>query len=266
MEIYSSYDDEPETIFRPLSGQKYSELYDIEMGEFRDDTAFYDNSLPERCSILELGCGTGRLAGLLAGRDRPATGVDISLHMLKKAVEKKNNHCRYICMDMQRPALAQLFDAILIPYNTLNLLPEKMDIISCLKECRPLLAEGGRLYLQIFVPDQTLTSPSGKIFQFQMFNRPGGGKIIKEILKSYSARTKTISIEERYRIRPMQPGVDNQNWNYFFSIAALSYDEWISLFNQANFHIVKTCGDYDMNPFQKDSSSCLLAILDPGAP
>lgn len=263
MEIYSSYDDEPETIFRPLSEQKYSQFYDIEMDDFRDDAAFYNNSLPERCSILELGCGTGRLAKLLACRERPVTGVDISLHMLRKATEKKNSYCRYICMDMQRPAVTQLFDAILIPYNTLNLLPEKAEIISCLKECRSLLAEDGRLYLQIFLADKKLTSHSRKVFQFQMFNRPGGGKIIKEILKTYSAGTKTIAIEERYRIRPMQPGLDNQNWNHFFSIAALLYDEWLSLFNQAKFHVVKTFGDYDLNPFRKKSSSCLLAILAP---
>ena len=263
MEIYASYDDEPETIFCPLTEQLYSELYDIEMDAFRDDTLFYDRHIPKQCSVLELGCGTGRLARILAGRNRTVTGVDISLHMLKKASAKKNDHCRYVCMDMRRLALTQFFDAVIIPYNTLNLLPEKTDIISCLKECRSHLAENGRLYLQIFIPDQKLISHRGKIFQFQVFNRPGGGKIIKEILRSYSAITKTISIEERYRIRPMQAGVDSQNWSHFFSITALLYDEWISLFNQAGFHLVKACGDYELNPFQKGSSSCLLVILAP---
>jgi len=259
MEIYSSYNNEPKTIFRPLTEKKYSDLYEVEMAAFRDDIVFYDSYLPKRCSILELGCG----ARMLARKDRKFTGIDISLDMLKKSLAKKNVHCRYICMDMRQLALTQLFDAIIIPYNTLNLLPEKKDIISCLQECRSLLAENGRLYLQIFIPDQKLMSHRGKIFQFQMFSRPGGGKIIKEILRSYSADTKTISIEERYRVRPMQTGVDSQNWNRFFSIAALLYDEWISLFNLADFHVAKACGDYKLDPFINGNSSCLLAILAP---
>ncbi len=264
MQIYSSYDDEPETIFTPLTEKLYCNLYEIEMEGFRDDIGFYNRYLPKKCSILELGCGTGRITRIVAGRDRRVTGIDISLHMLKKADKKKNNYCRYICMNMEQLAFTSLFDAILIPYNTLNLLSGKTNIVSCLKECRSLLTENGKLYLQLFIPDKKLTSHKGKTFQFQIFNRRDENneeKIIKEILKNYSAETETISIEERYRIRPTQPGSDNQDWNHFYSIAALPYHQWISLFNQADLHIVTACGDYELNPFHEGDSSCLFAVL-----
>jgi SAM-dependent methyltransferase len=260
VEIYSSYDDEPETIFHPLTEKIYSDLYEMEMKGFGDDIGFYDRYLQKKCSILELGCGTGRIAQTLAGKYRRITGIDKSLHMLKKAVEKKNINCNYICMDMQQLAFTPFFDAILIPYNTLNLLSQKTDALSCLKECRSLLTDTGKLYLQLYIPDKNITSHKGNIFQFQMFLRPDGGQIIKEILKKYSSETGTISIEERFRIRPMQPGFDNQDWNHFFSIAALSYYEWIALFSQADLHIVKAFGGYDLRPFHVDSS-CLLVIL-----
>jgi len=204
VEIYSSYDDEPETAFSPLTEKMYSDLYEIEMEGFKDDIGFYSKYLPEKCSILELGCGTGRIAETLAKKNRHVTAIDKSLYMLNKAVGKKNTNCNYICMDMRQLALTPLFDAILIPYNTLNLLYKKTDILSCLKECRSLFTENGRLYLQLFIPDKRLISHKGKIFQFQIFRRPGGGKIIKETLKHFSDKTKTIAIEERYRIRPMQ--------------------------------------------------------------
>lgn len=264
MEIYSSYDDEPETQFSPLTEKLYSELYEIEMGGFGDDIGFYSKYLPEKCSILELGCGTGRVTERLAGKNRRITGIDKSLHMLKKVDKRKNNNCSYVCMDMQQLAFKHFFDAILIPYNTLNLLYEKTDALSCLSECRSLLTATGKLYLQLFIPDNQLRSHKGNIFQFQMFHRPDGGKIVKEILKQYSAQTKTIAIEERYRIRPTQQGFDNQNWNHFFSIAALSCEEWISLFNQAGFHIIKDFGSYKLTPYD-DSSTCLLVILARGS-
>ncbi len=262
MEIYSSYDDEPKTIFHPLTEKLYSDLYEMEMKGFEDDIYFYNRYLPKKCSILELGCGTGRTAQMLAGKYRRITGIDKSLHMLKKAVGKKNINCSYICMDMQQLAFTPFFDAILIPYNTLNLLSQKADALSCLEECRSLLTDTGKLYLQLYIPGKNITSHKGNIFQFQMFHRPDGGKIIKEILKKYSSETGTISIEERYRIRPMQPGFDNQDWNHFFSIAALSYYEWLALFYQADLHIIKAFGDYDLRPYD-GSSSCLLLILAP---
>lgn len=264
MKIYSSYDDEPETQFSPLTEEFYSDLYDIEMESFRDDIGFYSKYLPEKCSILELGCGTGRVTGTLTGKNRTVTGIDNSLHMLKKADKKQNDNCSYICMDMQQLAFKYFFDAILIPYNTLNLLYKKTDALTCLRKCRSLLTDRGKLYLQLFIPDNQLRSHKGEIFQFQMFNRPGGGKIIKEILKQYSARTRTITIEERYRIRPAQQGEDNQDWNHFFSIAALSHEEWLSLFNQAGLQIVKDFGSYDLAPYD-GSTSCLLVILANGS-
>ena len=262
MEIYSSYEDEPETHFSPLTEALYSDLYEIEMEGFRDDIGFYSKYLPKKCSILELGCGTGRVTHTLADKSRRVTGIDISLHMLEKAAEGKNDNCSYICMDIQQLAFKHFFDAILIPYNTLNLL-EKTAAFSCLRECRSLLTDGGKLYLQLFIPDNQLKSHKGTIFQFQMFDRPGGGKIIKESLKQYSGQTKTIRIEERYRIRPTQQGVDNQDWNHFFSIAALSHEEWICLFNQAGLHVVKAFGSYDLTLYD-GNSSCLLVILADG--
>ena len=261
MKIYSSYNDEPEDTFSPLSEELYCDLYELEMERFSDDILFYKRILPERGNFLELGCGTGRITECLAKNYRTVVGIDISLHMLQKAVAKKISDCSYIRMDMRQPAFTTNFDGILIPYNTLNLLAAESDILSCLKHCRSLLNKNGRIYLQLFIPDKKLASHRGRVFQFQMFDRPEGGKIIKEILRQYSAESRTIRVEERYRIRPMKKGYENLNLNHFFTIAGCSYDEWVSLFKQAGLSIVGCWGDYDLNPFNPQESPCLLASL-----
>jgi ubiquinone/menaquinone biosynthesis C-methylase UbiE len=261
MEIYPSYNDEPKDTFSPLPEELYCDLYEIEMERFSDDILFYKKILPERGNFLELGCGTGRITECLAQENRTVVGIDISLRMLQKAVAKRISDCSYINMDMRLPAFSTNFDAILIPYNTLNLLSGESDILSCLKHCRTLLNKNGKIYLQLFIPDKKLTSHRGRVFQFQMFDRPEGGKIIKEILRQYSADSRTILVEERYRIRPMKKEYANQNLNHFFTIAGYSYDEWVSLFKQAGLYIVDCWGDYDLNPFHPRHSSCLLAIL-----
>ncbi|MBW1636490.1 MAG: class I SAM-dependent methyltransferase [Deltaproteobacteria bacterium] len=261
MKIYENYDDEPEDIFSPLPEKLYCDLYDLEMCNFPDDINFYLQKLPENCSILELGCGTGRIATSLAAPGRAVTGIDHSLYMLKKAVSKTISGCNYIGMDMRRLSFTIQFDAIIIPYNTLNLLYRINDITSCLTRCRSLLRKNGRIYLQLFIPDKKLTCHRGKIFQFQIFDKPEGGKIIKEILREYSSESQSISVEERYRIRPMKKGFDDQNFNHFFTIAAFPVDKWTSLFLQAGLQITDSWGDYDLHPFQPGSSTLFLASL-----
>ncbi len=170
-------------------------------------------------------------------------------------------------MDMRQLAFSIKFETILIPYNTLNLLTNKADILTCLRGCATPLKPGGRIYLHLYVPDDKVTSKIGKTFQFQIFERSDGGKIIKEVLKEYSAQTRTMNIEERYRIRPVQQGSDNgyypknTDYSHSFTISSLSYEEWEELFSEADLRIIHTYGGYDLSPFQRNASTRLLAIL-----
>ncbi len=86
-------------------------------------------------------------------------------------------------MDMVTPAFSIRFDAILIAYNTLNLLGSEEKILACLQGCKNSLRPQGKLLVQLFIPTEDFIQQK-KTFQFQMFDRPGGGKIIKEILQA----------------------------------------------------------------------------------
>ena len=59
-------------------------------------------------------------------------------------------------MDMTQLALSIDLRAILIPYNTLNLLGTEDKIMQCLHGCRNFLQPGGRLLVQLFVPKQRI--------------------------------------------------------------------------------------------------------------
>lgn len=63
-----------------------AELYDLEHASFDDDIDFYLNYVESVGDpILELGCGTGRLLGPIAGAGFRVTGVDLSQSMLTRA-------------------------------------------------------------------------------------------------------------------------------------------------------------------------------------
>lgn len=264
--IYQDYDQEPEDIFQLLPERLACSFYALEMDGYTADIDFFKPLLPNQGPILELGCGTGRITRKIAGSDRPGRlviGIDISLPMLHLAIQADPpymDNTRYLCMDMVQLAFRVDFAAILIPYNTLNLLGSRDRIRQCLGGCRNLLQPGGRLLVQLFVPSREFVLQQ-KTFQFQMFNRPKGEKIIKEIRKHYIPQNQSVRIEERFRVRPMQAGKANEDWHRIYTVAGFSADCWLSLFQQAGFTLVNTYGDYTGGCYSNAASSTLLATF-----
>lgn len=238
MRIYSSYNEEPEELYLPLPANLYREFYDLEMAGYSQDFSFYQTSLEPLSEILELGCGSGRLTRFLSAAGHRPAGIDLSLPMLSAARSCFGNNIIYLCMDMCRLALRKRFDAILIAYNTLNLLTENTDVQACLTGCRDHLKPDGRLLLQLYIPSGEIQSnPDSTTFHFQMFERPQGGKIIKEILRRFRTGTSLIEMTERYKIRPMQPGAVNTNYAHTMLLNANSQAAWLNLLRISGFAI-----------------------------
>jgi SAM-dependent methyltransferase len=264
--IYQDYDDEPEDSFLPLPEDLACRFYALEMDGYTADAEFFLPLLPRRGTFLELGCGTGRITGKIAtqeGVSRYIIGIDTSISMLRLARRKRHpsgQPLHYLCMDMVQLAFSIQFDAILIPYNTLNLLRTEDNILECLRGCGRLLRPGGMLLIQIFIPTEDFIRRK-KTFQFQMFDRPGGGKIIKEIIKHHAPRTQSIHIEERFRVRPMREGQAKEDWHTTYTVAGFSADQWLRLFGDIGFSPTNIYGDYAGRPWHEAPSSTLIATL-----
>lgn len=264
--IYQHYDDEPEDIFQPLPEPLACSFYALEMDHFTADIDFFTPLLPKQGAILELGCGTGRIARRLVEPrypERLVIGIDLSLpmlHLARKTIHSSEQKLCYLCMDMTRLAFLANFSVILIPYNTLNLLGSEEKIMECLYGCRNCLQPGGRLLVQLFVPSKNFIRQQ-KTFQFQMINRPEGGKLIKEIRKHFIPQTQSVQIEERFRVRPMQADQANEDWQKKYTIAGFSADRWLTLFSKAGFTQINIFGDYSGNSYDETTSSTLLAVF-----
>jgi SAM-dependent methyltransferase len=251
---------EPDEVFLPLGSERYCRFYDLEMAHFRDDLPFYLKHATLPGSVLELGCGAGRLCRLLAGAGAEVTGIDLNLSMLRRARQKSGDNIRYLCMDMTAPALSpscRQFDNVVIPYHTLNLLLTEERIRQCLHQIGPLLHQNGRLLMQIAVPDQTILALGAKkLFQFQIFEQQDGGRIIKEIRRGYSHEDQQLVLEERYRVR--QPGAHNEDFSHTLRLAAFPFHKWQSLLGNAGFTIRRHYGGYQFAPFIAGNHSCLF--------
>ena len=261
VKIYKDYADEPDPVFLPLPEELACRFYDLEMESFTEDLPFYREFLPATGPLLEIGCGSGRVARRLASALHPAIGIDISKIMATRAAGYRHPHCRFLVMDMLAPAFATSFSAALLAYNTLNLLAGPENIATCLRGIHALLDHGGRLLLQIFIPSVSMRSGKGTQFQFQIFELPEGGRVIKEIRTTLQPLNATLVHEERYRLRPTGPGAVNRDYRSIRTVAALPYSGWLDVFAAAGFSLLASWGDYHPIPYDPASSThCLLAL------
>ncbi len=252
---------ELEEIFMPLSNKQYAEFYSIEMETFIQDIQFYQDQCKNGRRILELGCGTGRISRALSASGYSVTGLDISFFMLTQACKQRCNPPWYVCMDMTQMAFNMLFDHILIPYNTLNLLQDTSTISSCLQQAKTCLEPGGSLLLQLHIPDQQLIDLNGgKLFQFQTFSlaKPDKGMLIKETLRSYHSQQQEIRLEERYRVRPEGNISGKEDLSHILHLAAFPVQPWLDLLQKSGFHKLSLFGDYNSRPFLARQDSILL--------
>jgi len=253
---------EPDECFLPLSSERYCQFYDLEMSDFQADLPFYLERVTTPGAILELGCGSGRLSRPLAATGAAVIAVDLSLAMLSLARLKAGTNISYLCMDMTELALSGKFDTIIIAYHTLNLLVSRNRIKKCLQQLRTVLSPGGKLLLQLFVPDQTLLALGAKkLFQFQIIEQPGSGKIIKEIRRGCA--NEQLILEERYRVRPRQPGAVNEDLSHTLHLAAFPAETWRELLLDSGFRIHRQFSGYKLAPFIPGRDTCLFIEAEP---
>jgi SAM-dependent methyltransferase len=145
------------------------ELYDDDMGKNAPghDVAFYvEVARSAGESVLELGCGTGRITLPLARAGLRVTGVDRSEPMLD-ALHRKASHelsevergrLSVVRADMRELSLAERFSSVLCPYSAFTYLQTENDRACALAAVRAHLAPRGAFVLDVFVPDPAVSA------------------------------------------------------------------------------------------------------------
>ena len=96
--------------------------------------------------VLELGCGTGTMTGLLARRGYDMIGVDNSEEMLAEAMEKKvedGPDILYLLQDMQEFELYGTVRAAVSVCDSLNYITEKEELLQVFRLVNNYLDPGG---------------------------------------------------------------------------------------------------------------------------
>jgi len=258
----TGYEYEPDEIFTPLPAQLYPSLYDLEMSECVDDSLFYITKLKQHgCrKVLELGCGTGRIVEYLKKSGLHPVGIDISQEMLSFA--KTARYITIAQMDMCQLGFSSCYDAVIIPYNTLNLLDSLGAIKQCLHEIKKVLSGPSLLIAHLYTPSSTqIQNRNKRLFQFRLFDRPEEGKVVKESITYYVPETDSLTLEERYKIRPLtnnHGSSQNINYSQTFYLKAYRPDKWDEIITKSGFSIISTNYSFHDHAPQKEANSELI--------
>jgi SAM-dependent methyltransferase len=241
------------------SYDRIAQLYDQDMGQnvSGKDIDFYVRAgVMARGQVLELGCGTGRIALPLIRAGCAVVGVDASLKMLQQMKRKadqlaaeERQRLLMGCMNMASLALNSKFALILCPYSAISYLIDETDFGNFLNAVRRCLKRTGRFILDIFAPRaDVLCLPDEHVF-FDYRREIADGLFLerrKTIEKDLSARKNRIT---RYYSLVGHGGSVLEEFSTRETIRYYFQTELKLLLQSHGFEVLGEYGDFEGQPF-----------------
>jgi ubiquinone/menaquinone biosynthesis C-methylase UbiE len=152
----------------PLDLYEAPDLYDVFMGEDPSATqlTFYDRLIERHGGpVLELACGTGRIAIPIAQRTHEIVGLDSSPAMLARAKQKAEAlgvRIPWVHADMRSFELGQRFGFVFVAAQSFQHLLTRQDVEQALDHVRRHVAAGGAFLIQMFTPSAAILARAGE--------------------------------------------------------------------------------------------------------
>lgn len=235
--------------------------YDAEWRDLTQDIPFLlEEARKAGGAVLELACGTGRVALPLARDGFEVWGIDNSTEMLKlfedKLAKSDNDIKQRIHIsnqDMRDFRFEQRFKLIIIPFNSFLLLTDRKDFDICLRNCLHHLDDDGRFIVDIFSPNFELCAiKEPKMQLLQHFYVPELQKVVVqwEYAKRDMAK-QIIDVDFLYEEYDRDGNVSKSTRSLKTSLIFRYEMEY--LLEKNGFEILNIYGDYDRSPFTAES-------------
>jgi SAM-dependent methyltransferase len=233
----------------------YAPFYDWENARTlgRRDVPFWRTvALGASGPVLELGCGTGRIALPLGRAGVELVGVDRSAPMLARARRRVaraglNGHIRLIRGDIRHlPFAAATFSAVLAPYGVLQSLLRERHLTMTLAAVHRVLEDGGTFGLELVADLPAWEEYRRRVSLRGWRRRPGGARVtLVETVRQDRARRLTIFDQEFTEGR----GRQRRRRRFALAFRTLSVPQMVRRLERAGFRLTALLGDYRGGPW-----------------
>lgn len=265
----------------PYSGSPYAaspydewaDIYDAVYSYVVEDIPFYADeavaAAADGGAVLELGCGTGRVAIPVAKAVAAAhsggcvVGLDSSSAMLSRARRNADAAGVAGCLtlvqgDMRDFAFSRRFSLITIPFRGMLSLLSVEDQTRALMNIKRHLAPGGRLVFDIFAPDLGIMALDSDVpYHFRDVTDPASGRRMVIYLQTrYDDYTQIMSV--RAIIEELDGGGAVQRKLYRdFALRYIHRWEMAHLLRACGYDVLDMHGDFRRGEFGPDSGNMI---------
>ena len=200
-------------------------------------------SLKSNNSVLDLGCGNGRHSISLSNHFKLVHGIDISSENISLASENKKENLKFFISDMRNFDTNTKYDYIFNLFTSFGYFKKNEDNIKVLKSCHYHLNKNGLLFIDFLNSEQIKKNING----LKETKDIGGIRfnIHKKIIDNYIV--KNISIKD-----------GEANYNFQEKVQLFKIEDFKKMFEISGFEIISSYGDYQMNPYDPNSSRLIL--------
>ena len=241
---------------------QWAEIYDSVYSYVREDIPFYVEEARRAAGlVLELGCGTGRVAIPIAEAGVDVVGVDSSPAMLevarrKAAASGEASRLTLVQADMRDFAFADdcRFGLVIVPFRGFLSLLSVEDQIATLENVRRHLEPGGELAFNIFVPDLNMLVQEGDAaYHLRDVTDPAtGARLVLWHQSAYDNYNQII--DTRMIVDELdQTGVVTRRLYRHFQLRYVHRWEMHHLLEVCGFEVEDLFGDFDRSPFDDTS-------------
>ena len=164
-----------------------------------------DAVLPARSRVLDLGCGTGRIAGPLGRRGHLVVGVDSSAEMLAQV-----HGAATVLARIEDLRLGQTFDAVLLASHLVNT-PDPARRAALLAACRRHVSGSGLVVIQWHPPE--------------WFDTQRVGEGDEGMLGDVAVRLAVLGLDDGGVSAVITYRVGERRWTQRFTAARITEDE-----------------------------------------
>lgn len=251
--------------------QFYAETYDVCVGDWEGELAFYLEQLKKHaqsppCRVLEIACGTGRIAIRLAEAGAEVVGLDLYNPILEIARRKSRGmqNIRWVQADMRQFDLNRIFDLVIIPGHSFQNLNEPEEQASCLESIHRHIKPHGCLIMHLDHQEYGWLAEIGAekqgVFEpAEEFTHPvTGNRVRTERAWSFFRASQTAVVQTVWREFDAEGGLIRQVDTGPIPLHCLFHHEAVHLLERSGFEVTEVYGDFVGSSLDDESGQMIF--------
>lgn len=226
----------------------YSNRNDDEAQRFIDHILQFVD-LPQGSTVLDVACGKGRHSKYLSSKGFNVTGIDLSTESIKDAMQHQNEHLTFLVHDMREGFKVNQYDMAVNMFTSFGYFESHAENEKAIATIAKAVIPNGLVVIDFFnsylvnqqVMVQTDTTIEG--INFKTSKKIENGFVLKNI--RVTDQGKVFDYQEKVQL-----------------LSLLDFEDYLS---KENLNIKNIFGNYDLEPFNLESSPRLIILAQKSA-